>query len=170
MDEEGDRPNVVLTGFMGTGKSTCGRLLAGMIGYEFVDTDHLIEAEHGPIPTIFAEHGEARFREFEREAARALASRQGLVISTGGRLMLDPDNARVLGATGRVFCLTASVDSILARVEHSASDRPLLAGDNVRERIERTLADRAEGYAAFDQVDTEGKAAIEVARAIANRR
>ena len=68
-----DRHNVVLTGFMGTGKTTVGRLLAEDLGYEFVDTDELIERRHGPIAEIFASRGEEAFRQIERDVAAELA-------------------------------------------------------------------------------------------------
>ena len=71
--------NIVLTGFMGTGKTTVGRLLAERLGFEFVDTDHMIEADHGPIPLIFAEQGEAAFRAIESAVAVELAGRGGHV-------------------------------------------------------------------------------------------
>lgn len=156
--------NVVLTGFMGTGKSTVGRLLADRTGRTFVDTDAVIEERHGPIPEIFAEHGEAAFRRFEREVAAELAAREGLVIATGGRLLLDPENEAALTGTGRVFCLVASVDTILSRVapDGSAPGRPLLAGADARERIAALLAGRAAGYARFEQVDTDGRSPAEV--------
>src|SRR5690606_6565646 len=101
--------NVVLTGFMGTGKTTVGRLLAERLGFEFVDTDALITERHGPIPEIFARDGEAAFRQFERALAAELAERSGLVVSTGGRLMLDPASAAALGNGAAVFCLTAEL-------------------------------------------------------------
>ncbi len=159
------RRNVVLTGFMGTGKTTVGRLLADSLGYEFVDTDAVIEERHGPIPEIFRLHGEALFRTFEYEVAVDLGERDGLVVSTGGRLMLDPANAAVLGASGDVFCLVASVDSILTRVvtDDGVRSRPLLAGDGVRERIESLLAERADGYARFTQIDTDGRSPADIA-------
>src|SRR5512143_2336464 len=98
------RTNIVLTGFMGTGKTTVGRLLAAQLGYEFVDTDVLIEARLGrPISQVFAELGEAAFRQMEADLAQELANREGLVISTGGRLMLDPANVAALSRQGRVF-------------------------------------------------------------------
>lgn len=163
--------NVVLTGFMGTGKSTVGRLLAGRTGRAFVDTDAIIEDRHGPIPEIFATQGEAAFRQMEREVAAELAALDGLVIGTGGRLLLDPVNAEVLGRTGRVFCLTASVDTILQRVapDGDAAGRPLLAGADVRERITALLVDRAPGYAAFEQVDTDGRTPAEVVDEVVRR-
>lgn len=163
--------NVVLTGFMGTGKSTVGRLLAELLGFEFVDTDALIVERHGPIPEIFARAGEAAFRRYEHGVAVELAARDGVVIATGGRLLLDPRNRDVLAASGRVFCLTAGLDTILARVaaEGIAHDRPLLAGPDVEARISALLAERAEGYAQFEPVVTDRRTAAEVAAEIANR-
>jgi shikimate kinase len=166
-----DDANVVLTGFMGTGKTTVGRLLADRLGFEFVDTDQLIEQHHGPIPQIFREQGEGEFRRLERTTADQLADRTGLVISTGGRLLLDTVNAARLEATGHVFCLTASVDTILARVsaDGATPERPLLAGADVGERIRGLLTERAPAYARFDQVDTEAKTPTEVADEILTR-
>jgi shikimate kinase len=163
--------NVVLTGFMGTGKTTVGRLLADRLGYEFVDTDAMIEEHHGSIPQIFAAHGEPRFRRYEREVAAELAERDGLVISTGGRLMLDPVNAKVLGARAHVFCLTASLDTILARVTAAgvADERPLLAGRDVEERIALLLEARAEAYAEFAQIATDLRTPEAVAEELAGR-
>lgn len=162
--------NVVLTGFMGTGKTTVGRLLAAQLEYEFVDTDDVIEGRNGPIPQIFREHGEGEFRRLERELAEELAGRERLVISTGGRMMVDAVNATRLGATGDVFCLTASVDTILARVvaDDLAVERPLLGGSDTRARISELLAERAEAYGRFTQVDTEGRRPADVASEITN--
>jgi shikimate kinase len=162
------RRNVVLTGFMGTGKTTIGRLVAARLGYEFVDTDVVIEAEHGPIPQIFAEHGEGEFRRLEREVAKRLSAATGLVVSTGGRMMVDPVNARCLSATGIVFCLTASVDTILARVTADGSHaiRPMLAGDDVRTRVTELLAERSSAYESFRQVATDRRSPDEIAEII----
>ncbi len=157
------RRNVVLTGFMGTGKTTVGRALASRLGFEFVDTDAVIEAGHGPIPQIFAEHGEGRFRQLEREVAAALAEREGLVVSTGGRMLVDPVNADALGATGDIVCLTATVDTIVERVGATAAARPLLAGDDVPGRVRELLAERAPAYARFTQVATDGRSPRQIA-------
>jgi shikimate kinase len=163
--------NIVLTGFMGTGKSTVGRLLAERLGYEFVDTDQVIEQRHGPIPQIFRERGEGEFRRLERDVTDELAERRRLVISTGGRLMVDAVNAARLGATGDVFCLTASVDTILARVtvDESPVVRPLLVGTDVRSRVTQLLAERAPAYAGFDQVETDARTPIEIVEDIVDR-
>ena len=163
--------NVVLTGFMGTGKSTVGRVLAELLDYRFVDTDALIVDRHGPIPEIFATGGEPAFRRYEREVAAELASAERMVIATGGRLLLDPANAAALGATAAVFCLTADLDTILARVaaEGVADDRPLLAGPDVEQRIADQLAQRADGYAQFEQVSTDRRTPADVAAEILTR-
>lgn len=151
---------------MGTGKSTVGRRIAERLGHEFVDTDELIEARHGPIPRLFAEQGEARFREIEREVAAELAGRDRLVVSTGGRLLLDPANADALGAGALVVCLVASVEELVRRLSDDAEHRPLLAGGDPRSRIEHLLAERRAGYARFAQVDTDGRTPDEVADAV----
>lgn len=159
-------PNIVLTGFMGTGKSTVGRRLATRLGWRFVDTDEVIEQRHGSIPAIFAERGEARFREIERAIAAEVAEGCGQVVATGGRLLLDPENERVLGATGSIVCLTASVEALVARLAHDAGERPLLQGHVPEERIRALLAERAGGYGRFPQVPTDGLTPDEVADAV----
>ncbi len=164
------RRNLILTGFMGTGKTTVGRLVAERLGFEFVDTDALIEEANGPIPEIFAERGEAAFRAIEREVATELAARSGLVIATGGGLLLDEANATALGTTGVVCCLVADPDEIHRRVtaEGSPTDRPLLAGVDPLARIAELLAERAPGYGRFRQVDTTGRTPEEVADEVAS--
>ena len=170
-DDERDERNVVLTGFMGTGKSTVGRILASRLGFGFVDTDELVEERHGPIAAIFAGRGEAAFRAMERDIAVELGARSSLVIATGGRLMLDDDNADALGAEGRVFCLVADTDEILDRVrsDEARIDRPLLASPDPRGRIVELLADRAAGYRQFPQIETDGRSPGDIAADIEHR-
>ena len=145
---------------MGTGKTTVGRLLAEQLGFEFVDTDVVIEERHGPIKDIFADHGEESFRAIERTVAAELAEHERVVISTGGRMMLDPANVAALGQNGRIFCLVATPETTLERVMSDASriERPLLAVKDPLQRIVDLLAERAAGYRQFTQVDTDGKA------------
>jgi shikimate kinase len=165
MDRSG---NVVLTGFMGTGKTTVGRLLAELLGYEFVDTDDVIERRYGAIETIFGERGEDAFRAIEREVADDLADGDRLVIATGGRMMLDSSIAETLGTGARVFCLVASPDTIAARVLNGPV-RPLLAGADPRARIIELLAERAAGYSCFEQVATDSRTAADVAHELLDR-
>ena len=164
-------PNVVLTGFMGTGKSTVGRLLAERLGFEFVDTDTVIEERHGPIPDIFRRDGEAAFRAIERDLSAELADRSQLVVATGGGFLLDPDNAAALGRNGRVFCLVADPDEIHRRVVADADEveRPLLAVADPRRRIEELLAERRAGYSRFTRIDTGGRAPDAIAADIVAR-
>jgi shikimate kinase/3-dehydroquinate synthase len=154
-----DRPNIVLTGFMGTGKTTVGKKIAQQLAYDFVDTDELIQERAGKtVPEIFQEMGEVAFREMEAAVARELADMQGVVISTGGRLMLDPGNAAALSSTGRVFCLVATPEEILERVTNDPDvERPLLTVQNPMERIVELMQQRQEGYGQFSQMVTSEK-------------
>lgn len=150
---------------MGTGKTTVGKLLAELLDYSFVDTDDLIEARYGrSIPQIFADLGEATFRQMERDMARELADQNGLVIATGGRMMLDPANVEALGRNGRVFCLMATPEEIFTRVSQDGSrERPLLAGPNPVRRVVELLQERHDKYQQFPQIKTSGKKPAEVA-------
>jgi 3-dehydroquinate synthase len=151
--------NIVITGFMGTGKSTVGRLLAARLGRAYVDLDEEIEARFAkPIPRIFAEDGEPVFRVAESQLCRHYAQSTGLVLSTGGGALINPENRAVLGQSGVLICLTATVDAILERVER-ADNRPLLPGDRDarRGRIRHLLNERRQAYAAIPhQIDTTG--------------
>jgi shikimate kinase / 3-dehydroquinate synthase len=149
--------NLVLTGFMGTGKTAVGRALAAKLDMEFVDTDELIEARHGPISRIFHERGEGEFREIERGVARELGQKTGLVIATGGRMVLDPENFQSLSKNGRIFCLVATPDEIHQRVtnDETRRDRPLLQVEDPRERIIELMVERQHDYERFPQLITD---------------
>jgi len=161
--------NVVLTGFMGTGKTTVGRLLASQLGRTFVDTDERIVARAGrSIPDLFAERGETGFRDLEAAVCRELAQCSGLVIATGGGALLDADVRAAFSSTGRVVCLTCDVDEMLRRIGQDV-DRPLLdaAPDARREEINRLLAERAAVYDALPlHIDTTGRSPDATADAI----
>ena len=150
--------NIILTGFMGSGKSTVGRLLAQRLGFAFVDSDDLIEARDGrSVAAIFSEDGEPYFRRLEAEITGELALRRGLVIATGGRLMLDAGNAAALGGTGKVFCLVAASEELLARLESEPGRRPLLDVADPLARIRALLQEREAAYGRFPQINTSGK-------------
>jgi len=159
------KPNIILTGFMGSGKTTVGKLLARQLGYDFIDTDHLIEQRCGmTVQELFKIKGEETFRAMESGIAQELGAEQGLVVSTGGKLMLDPANARALGASGRVFCLVASPEETLKRVSvDKGAKRPLLDATNPMDRIAQLLQERQAGYSMFCQIVTTGKSPEEVA-------
>jgi len=157
--------SVVLTGFMGTGKSTVGRLLAAQLDYRFVDTDALIMVQNGrSVSTIFQEEGEAAFRAMETAVSLQLSQEVGLVIATGGRLMLDPANATLL-SNAHIFCLTASVETILSRVDDDGK-RPLLNVADPAQRIRHLLAEREAGYGRFPQIKTDHKTAAQISKEI----
>ena len=149
---------VYLTGFMASGKSTVGPLVADALGYRFVDLDWLVEARTGQtVEALFASGGEAAFREAEAAALAETARGAHVVVSTGGGALVDAANLAVAQAAGRVVWLDASADLVLSRLG-SAAGRPLLAdadgfplcGDHLRGRVEGLLAARAPLYARAD--------------------
>ncbi len=162
--------NIVLVGFMGTGKSSAGRILAERLGMTFVDMDDEIVRRAGrPIPEIFRDQGEPAFRAMERALAVELAARSGLVISTGGGIVLNPDNLRDFSASGLVFCLRASPETVLRRVEHD-TNRPLLQGEDRLTRIRELLAKRQALYDAIPrQIDNEGHKPADTADVLVSR-
>ncbi len=161
--------NIVLTGFMGSGKSAVGKELAKQLGYRFLDTDQLIEEHAGrTVAEIFRSEGEESFRRWERMISEELSAQHGAVIATGGRLMLDARNAELLGGTGPVFCLTAPAAEIARRLHAEPGKRPLLDAPDAQERIARLLAQRAGGYARFPQIETQGRSVEAIARKIRN--
>ncbi len=110
---------------MGSGKSSVGRLLSSLTGFALVDTDNLVAQEARlSIPEIFRRHGEQHFRELETAALRGLVGRIGLIVATGGGIIISPENRALLPQIGPVVWLDASPDHLHQRVRHSK--RPLL--------------------------------------------
>jgi shikimate kinase len=155
---------------MASGKSSVGRSLAVRRSLTFVDTDALIVERHGPIQDIFEARGEAEFRQMERNVASELEGTWGLVVATGGRMMLDEHCAQVLGSTGRIFCLQASLEEIQRRyrADENGPVRPLLAGSD-EARLRTLYEERADAYSRFEQVETDGKSVEEVVEDIESR-
>jgi shikimate kinase len=138
--------NVFLVGPMGVGKSTIGRLLASELNLSFCDSDKAIEDRTGAdIPWIFDMEGEAGFREREASVLRELSAESGLVIATGGGIVIRPQNCEIMKESGCVCYLTASIDQL---VERTARDkkRPLLQVENPRQKIVDLLATREPLY------------------------
>ena len=159
--------NMVLVGFMGTGKTTVGALLAERLGWRFVDLDEAIEQRVGmSIPELFESQGEAAFRSLESEMVGELAAQAGWVISCGGGIVKNPNNIAVLEASGSMVCLTAEAETILERVGDD-THRPLLAGADRLQRIRDLLAERAAMYEQFErQVPTDGLQPDEIVDAV----
>jgi len=120
-------PNIILTGFMGCGKTTVGRLLARRLGRKFADLDREIEIKgHRRIPAIFRESGERAFREMEFRAIRGLVRRNGLVVAVGGGAPVFPRNRRWLKRAGKIVYLRVPSRVLAARLLQGRT-RPLLA-------------------------------------------
>jgi len=156
---------VVLVGFMGAGKSTVGPLVARRLGWEFLDLDDDIAAVAGrTVPEIFAKDGEAAFRAAERAAAERAATRERLVLATGGGSFTLAETRKVLQHGALTVWLRCTLDALLARIPADGS-RPLAAN---RATIGPLLVDREPSYALADlTVDTTRTAPAEVARIIA---
>lgn len=165
---ENSSGNLVLAGFMGTGKSAIGRILAEITGLEFYDLDCIVEQRAGrSIPEIFAAEGEAGFRRRESEAVAEIVDRRGFVLALGGGTLLCEANFAALDSAGIMVCLTAHPETIAARLRNDTT-RPLLqAGDRV-ERLRQLLDERGKIYARIPRrVCTDGRSPTEVAAEVA---
>ncbi|MGC7873507.1 shikimate kinase [Desulfosporosinus sp. SYSU MS00001] len=145
--------NIVLIGFMGTGKSTVGRRLAQALAWNFVDTDAEIgEVTELSVSEIFRRYGETRFRSEEKIVVARLSQEDELVIATGGGTVLNSSNWGVLAENGVIVSLYASLDVILNRIGHK-NDRPLLR--STHDEIERLFLERQPFYEKADfTIDT----------------
>jgi len=149
--------NIYLVGFMGTGKSVVGRILADKLKKDFVEIDELIQQREGkPIIDIFSQDGEAYFRSLEKKVLKELSSKQDLVVSCGGGLVCNEGNLRLLKETGWVFCLKAGAKAIYERTKEHVH-RPLLNVEDPLKMIEELLEKRAPYYnKAHYFINTEG--------------
>jgi shikimate kinase len=139
--------NIALIGFMAVGKSAVGRNLAKKLRCRFVDLDRLIEKTAGMrISEIFAQKGEAFFRQLEKQTLAKILQQEQQVIATGGGVIMDDDSLKLLRDRALLIGLTASVDVLLSRAGNS-SKRPLLNDGNRRERVAELLAQREGRYA-----------------------
>lgn len=160
-DTHTSHDNIILAGFMGAGKTTVGEIVAERLGREFIDTDTAISEQTGlSIAQIFAERGEAAFRQLEAEVAQGLAARSGLVIATGGGMLMNAANRHLLESSGVVICLQAAPDVIAERIA-GESGRPLAADWRALYESRRPI------YEAIEQkIDTGDKSPEEVAEEV----
>lgn len=161
-----DRP-IVLTGFMGSGKSTVGRFLAQQLGCPLIDLDGVVEASAGcKINEIFAAEGEAAFRRLESDCLRQVLQQGRAVIATGGGAVISAENRRLMRSSGIVVNLDASLEQTISRLRGS-THRPLFNGDNPEARLAALLEDRRQFYEDADiRIDTDGKSVEDVAAEI----
>ena len=157
--------NIILIGFMGSGKTTIGKALEEKTDMVFVDIDELIEAYEGcKISEIFVDKGEAYFRRLENETLKdLLTSTDNKVISTGGGIVTNQENIPLLKQLGKVFYLRIKPETVVKRLEGDKT-RPLLIGENKLVKVEQLMTDRKELYemAADKTIDTDGLSVSEI--------
>jgi shikimate kinase len=139
------RENIVITGFMGSGKSIVAEKLARKLGMEFIDMDQIIEKQGMSISDIFARYGEKYFREQENKLVKELSQKENMVIATGGGTLLSADNAKMLSEKGEIICLYADSKVLYNRVKRK-DNRPLLRGGNLLDRINQLIEERKKIY------------------------
>jgi len=140
------RENIIITGFMGTGKSVVAKELARKLKMEFIDMDRIVEEGQGmSIADIFSRYGENYFRQQENKLVKELSQKENMIIATGGGTLLSSDNTRILGQRGQIICLYADSRTICNRVKRR-NNRPLLKGENVLSEIDRLLEERKKIY------------------------
>jgi shikimate kinase len=166
------KTNIALIGFMGTGKTVVGKLLAKKLGKQFVEMDRLIERRVGkPIPEIFQEDGEIAFRELEIDVTRDISKNRNSVIACGGGIVLNKINIDRLRESSIIIYLTASPEIILERTTTTTNRRPLLDVPDPDLRIRELLEFRKPFYerAADITIDTSGLGIHAVADQIIDR-
>ncbi len=140
------KDNLVLIGFMGSGKTTVGRKIAKILDMKFIDMDQLIEKKDGrAIKDIFEVDGEKYFRQLESEVAKECSEMNNVVVSTGGGVILNQENIKNLKKSSLIFYLDADANCIYQRVKHN-KDRPLLNVEDPVKKIEELLNSRRELY------------------------
>ena len=160
--------NIVLIGFMGTGKSTVASRLAVRLNRKFVDMDREIERVVGmTVSDIFKHYGEIRFRSEEKLIAQKLARESGLVIATGGGVVLEQVNIDTLSQNGIIICLEATPNELLERVNRKKGTRPLIKKNAQLQDIEEMLKAREGFYAQADyRVNTSDKSPEQITNEI----
>lgn len=144
--------NIILTGFMGVGKTSVGTRLARDLGFRFVDTDGLIEEDQKiAITEIFSSFGEPYFRDTEARIIRRVLEGQGQVVATGGGAVIREENRRAFKEGGMTICLTARPEVVYERIRHE-THRPLLQVPDPRGRIRALMDEREQFYRQADLI------------------
>ena len=159
--------NIVLAGFMGTGKTTVGSLISQELNMEYVNTDDLIEKKEGmSINDIFSKKGKRHFRQVESEVIKEVSQKDNSLIDAGGGVVINQLNVNNLKQKGIIFCLSAQPEEILKRTKRY-SHRPLLNVADPLVEIKKILKNRTGYYKRADyQIETTGKTADEVSKEI----
>jgi len=159
--------NIVLVGFMGTGKTVTGKILAKRLGRDFLETDEIIKEREGiSIREIFEKKGEGYFRRLEKEVVKETSHKKEIIISAGGGAIIDEENFRNLKKEGMIICLEASPEVILERTKHKTC-RPLLNVPDPKKKIEELLKKRIPYYKKADFcIDTDSLSVDEVVEKI----
>ncbi|GAB4416490.1 MAG: shikimate kinase [Thermodesulfovibrionales bacterium] len=162
--------NIVLTGFMGTGKTEVGRELSNILHWRLIDVDdEIVRSKKMAIKDIFSSLGEEAFRDMETEMIREVSKNKNVIISTGGGAVLRQENMDILRENGIIVCLTAAPETILKRTANN-DERPLLQVDNPLKRIRELLEFRRPFYEKADiMIDTEHKTPHQIAWEILER-
>lgn len=162
--------NIILIGFMGTGKTAVGRELSRLLNMKLIDVDTEIEkSEKMTINEIFERFGEARFRDIETDMVKKVAQNKNVIISTGGGVVLRAENMESLKKNGIIVCLTASPEKIFERISNN-SDRPLLRVEDPLKKIKELLTFREPFYKKAEiMIDTDDKNPLQIAEEIIER-
>lgn len=158
--------NIILTGMMGSGKTSVGLELAKILECNFFDLDEIIEKKYGKITQIFKDKGENYFREIETTELKTFKSNRAFVLSTGGGAVLREENLEILKSLGEVFYLSADAQTIYDRVKEQ-TQRPLLNTKDPKKTIEDILSSRLEKYEkSGEKIVTDNKNIEQIAREI----
>ncbi|MBI2265592.1 MAG: shikimate kinase [Armatimonadetes bacterium] len=159
--------HIILTGFMGSGKSAIGRILAERLKRPFLDMDSEIEKRCSlTVSEIFEKLGEETFRDEEAKLVRELCRKRGWIIATGGGTLLRPENRHALEKSGRIICLFASEEELIRRLK-GGEGRPLLFEKGVENRAKELLAERSQIYQQVPwKIDTTGLTSAQAAEKI----
>lgn len=162
--------NIVLAGFMGTGKTEVGKELSNILGWKLIDVDdEIVKAKRITINDIFSQLGEPAFRDIETEMIRKISGNKNVIISTGGGAVLRQENMDILREKGVIVCLTATPETILKRTNNN-DERPLLKVEDPLRKIKELLDFRKPFYKKADiMIDTENRTPRRIAEEILER-